>query len=1350
MITSEAAFLRLSSHYTDFMKQRKDQINLKINKLQETIVKPKDYNVQLDTLKYSLNDLDVYYKDVFSALNWFRENSSWINDFHYVFSYQIPLTEDNNRRINEAKFKLGVHQDNIYYVMYMKEPDESLKISDLWLGSLFNNLFSYDFDDWEGFSYNDHLRRAVAPKYTYPPLMKMSKVEEYAKLEINSRDDDDTLYQVDEDGGLSRLKYAVASLTMKKYPYIRFGSWRKQILAVLLTSQECSEKNHFVGLEYHQPFSSVIKTGFDTVGIQWIKWMLSKYNCFPWTISPNGGYIRRDAEVDFPSHLLSYIAIGLDLAYHEIHMNLTHTECKLFLEIVSIMGVPSMFDNFLKLKSLTSTIELAIIRITKFRAVYHNNNGGVDLDPSVDVNIDLMEETDCKKYFDDFFKQAPLPLSSYVRHVVKFIEHLNGKDSNLENASLMSYTVRRMFNVLRILTTTSLYNHSSITLVAEKSADPRLNTLLSSPIKEKSNIVADGHTYRKECDYSEAPLAFKLIQQRIETEFAAKISDDIMRKTNIEAEFTFSLTNNSQGHKLSPEEAKVLNVPPVIQLMSQARLINFLAQMDKYYQLEYLQDELMKPNILGSRSQINRRFRIIVMVNNAKQIISFLTLIILKQLTSKVDAIALGKQLGNLYDARIPLLGSDGQRISNSADVSGMDNSTLKHLQDLIQTMVSKMWSPSEMDRYFCFKRGEYTVVEMDEHGDKTQLLNAAQIGIAIGNDSQKIGYHEAVDVHFKHKIRITSDAFASGLFGTSAQHTILIAALLESFYDWYRLNVHNDISEITLNAMGDDLNQIINNTNETHAVDYFSKVVHLFKEINYELELIISRYYAVFLQQDGIFGTLCPSPHRISLVTRERNDSINRTPIDRFKSQEALVKQYCARSYIETPDSTLNAVWFAISVFTMKDISVGEKFKQLIWSLGNGYNIVSLPMLASNSYFTRAGFPRLLLKRLNSDHVYMTYPKYGSGMAGDQTYVMYGQIFRKKHLDDIKNNEKWEFYIDVDTMERLGILQGLYLFEYISEDILTESRIVAITPEYLEQTKEKLISFQDVGKRLRSISGRAKLLEKGIGIPDVISYSRQPEIRIEEMIKPQRLDNEERVQLRDSIINVMEDSKYKRWKMSRNTNRKFQFSLFDIKLDSIASNKYPHQLSNYVFQIVPNLMKKSRSYLLTNIMGIVINNDLSPLISLSKTLERYAVGTGAKVEDLLPVLKRIMGSTELDENLRLLIDAMGGDEILEQEIRQKLFPIVNNLPTSTMNVIVSNTLHYHRSLDANVFANHVWVDGFQKTTYGKYNATSHLLIQTRNLVFDNVVEMITRYNGNFTYIMHSMLKVIISRIFSG
>nr|UNY47208.1 MAG: hypothetical protein 1 [Reovirus sp.] len=1246
--------------------------------------------------------------------------------YGFLLSQDIGAKDDiynqfSMKWLDTTAYWCAVNDDIVLLLLSGLVPREEDTID----GGTFQEIF-YSFQhpssqfDYSEYGYQKELGVGVNVLKAYPPNKMFSMIFEWYNLTLPDIDDPsyNEIY----------TKKNLASGAMRGQIQERFSRIPRQIMALLHTKQLISEKDVFK--EYPQSYIDLIKPrdykirSQDTVGIQAIAYLLKDYDIIPWRRS-RAGYELRDGQEDFPIYLPTIIVILKNLALAEIMCNVTKIEALAYLRNIGEWMADSPFDNALKMKSPNRAgIKLLRAKINQVATLTYTMDNVIHKGVQLNSNGEYFYEDEKDKLEEAVRKgnSGSITLYSMFGKVVSSLSY--GSKLDCERASVLN---RRIELVLNQISTPSVYYHGDTVFAYEASAKPRLRGMGLQAQNLLSEVhMPDGSRRPYESSYENNPV-LKGASVIFKNKLVPLFIDHFPKNYDATRALVSSLTTNSQGYKLTADEAESLGIPAILAKSSQNRLLYFLSREEDYYSIEQLRLMSDLPAVIGNRSQIDRRYRVIVMVPNSKQLTSFPLLIFMNVVKSHVDEIAVGKQIGTAQDMMFQLKATGGDRICNSMDVSGMDTHTLDIQQDFINENIRLAIHQVDDFRegsYFAYTNTNLTKINYDFSKSPIETIKVSGIeyGMLENQDMSKISSLIFKDRITGKTVTVSGSSFASGLFGTSSQHTLTLKCVLD-----YIFNGVKTMSSISYRVMGDDIIMESKTSNEDDYTTMFKEVQTQLLKINYDIEISASRRFGVFLQQASLNGGLLGYPHRMSPFTNETGNSLRQDHLQRMKDMRNFIGQYSVRCQAEeNGDGFIWGVWQILRTQFSKELIKDAHFKQFQVPLRDGF-INILPTSVLFSKYIRGGTP--LIGILQGEQFRIQNPTYSTSLKGDFCYLEIGSLCQLSE-PNFKGNLRQ--IIDVDELQKLQLLDGLMIGEFQSMKRGQERKLQAIGQPLIRKMIGTLERYLNNYQKLESMSATRSLLDKGIKLPDYLIYYRQPYLKIMQSIEELANDQELDDFAFEFYQTWLTTESLEKWMEAGFRKKLFGLSYFrpinrSSGYDELVKNRLLHR---GVYHFASGMDYYGISKQITDIIGYVFDGTTSYLLKLGSYMNVYSNTGGVRLTDLVNIALSHYRDGNV-ETVTMIGKAAGLTENGINDLVKTVETMSKNFPMIEINVIPDNAKNFYRSMSISALRETMSFNlTNMKDSKVKARARNFFYLYNRDLLYSNPFSYVTEFSN--------------------
>ncbi|XP_031344396.1 uncharacterized protein LOC116171596 [Photinus pyralis] len=262
---------------------------------------------------------------------------------------------------------------------------------------------------------------------------------------------------------------------------------------------------------------------------------------------------------------------------------------------------------------------------------------------------------------------------------------------------------------------------------------------------------------------------------------------------NLESEFIELQTTNSSGMTPEIEKAERQYISDLmgnkadarlVQNVRKTRIVDVLNELSRGLSTkEGIAEAMGLPGKAGTRIQVYRRLRLIIMIRSVPQASGFLIMRALEAIYSQTPFSTSGKNTGDVRDMNRVLTISGTPYYKSSNDVKGMDASTKK--SQLLFTL-SLAYQSYSLERsggpaFFLGSSRDIRNVEMvkyykGENPDPEPELKAITLPQMMIGYAIMYMFHQRrlIDGTFNDEVDVSPLTFASGWWATSAQHNLL------------------------------------------------------------------------------------------------------------------------------------------------------------------------------------------------------------------------------------------------------------------------------------------------------------------------------------------------------------------------------------------------------------------------------------------------------------------------------------------------------------------------------------------------------------------------------------------------
>nr|AOS58286.1 P1 [Rice black streaked dwarf virus] len=1113
-------------------------------------------------------------------------------DIRNVFIGELPLTREvieNN--LNDVAVVLNNASDLILKLFQSDNGilQECVVPVSVIQKDIFPVLHPSEIFDYNGFGIDETNNLAISPTIRYLPNWNVQKIRNTIDLLKNDNTVQKATNLASDFGLVSntlkrRLLIGIDRMFNKLSIQHRFGTFESQIFSCFLMKQLLTEEQCYVNLPNCVRKSKFQKRGIDTVCWQYLRQILLHYNCFPfYHLTHNARFGVLDStkisiHTDLPvSCVLPSVLHGLlNGIVSEMLCDLNSDTALIYAKHLMNCSQQSTYQRQLDFKDdFRSWPKLCYDKIGYVLAVLYSS----DMKP-LEQRI---EHIDSEFWIDEKEKTTlELSVSKLPEYMKKFVvESINNcvklgnevkskisanqtilLSRDLSNDEVISARLSASKNTefLRWLTMTStivsnfgIYNKTSLLLEYEKSVGTKQDVMVSKPDCKISIVTEQGMTIPLINDWSKVPILNEM-SELFDQNWKSDLINEFENIDDFEKRFVTFLTNKSGGQKSEePTLSKELKG------ISNARVIAFALNRNDYHdELKFIK-MLMSYGKCAIRFQIDRRARVIVIVPNAIQSSELFLLLgfnALKTNKKHNEKIAVGKQIGNLLDARVQMCNTgDVSSVKNSGDMKGMDAHTIPNLTLFLRNKMKKVLfelDPSKnCSRFFFSEDKEYTLKE--KHPQFEEIYSRKLRGVVI-HAAKCLFYmfsmNMYLDDHFFADSQTVSDqTFQTGFFATSAQHTLFLSLFLLNLERKFFSVLDNRLVSVMHSVMGDDVLEVIKNGVKFPEVvrKWLSLRKNDLSKLNYEEELSLSRMYGVFLQQAALLGVYVPYPSRMSLFCDERSDTTKRHTLDMIKIIMDVISAKAQRSYgIDNGLSIGYSIWSChrSSRYIYSDVDKVKISKLVEMNKNFGFNFIVSHNVFEKSIRFIYPFVTVMCSPISWPMLTFAMPDAADGnniltyrskaftsLNGDGAYMLINQMFftsNEQHMfqfvDYVKHQSKVvelklnSNFLDWETRHKWGFTFGEHLLRFKRLRHLTESRKNELGIGDIEVMVHNLNKYLDSNRVLMSFNSISVLKSHKIEVPYGLMYVNHNRSKIDQSLTVRTESLEERAFL-DSVF---------------------------------------------------------------------------------------------------------------------------------------------------------------------------------------------------------------------------------------
>lgn len=907
----------------------------------------------------------------------FDKSSAYIIDFCENYNDYVSMSSTiNDKSIDEIlvrnKWMLNIDEEDKYtnfskainnisdlVLIPLKYLEPAYDV-DVNIPEYFNTISEFDFRDL-GFS-----------KYTntfLQPRLRYIRTSSFKQLDGILRDEElkkrikqyriayNRLSDVASDKDLCDYGYAQMVINLGLQP--RYLDCCSQISSILGIKQRRSYYESHGHIE--DKTDIYYKRGIDLVGMVALKRILSKYELMPF-IETNYRYFPRVSENDCVANLPQFIYTLLQISMLEFTNVYNKTDAELACRYLFDNAGYSLCQGYLDARGRLRDIEMHLImRLSTIRGIERSESTkpvrALELDNFEDFNLEELERS-LPSLID---KMTSTDKAIYERLVSK-IKMAQGK----KNPDLVLHQVVHCRMLLYCITCPSIFNKTSLKLEYEKSAAPVIKEGMQYPPVTESMVLSDGSTIPISWDWDKSNLVFRDIKEEFDLHYRKELIG-YLKKLDFEARYADVMTNRSEGVKTISSD-----IPEALQKISNTRTISLALNPDDMNVFDKFLGKLRTGGKCTIRYQIDRRARVVVMVIKQKQSQQIINLEGFNYLKRLCESIDVGRQKGDIRNCAFQLYSSSGTRgVCNSSDMKGQDAHTLPITTDFVNDLYMQTVRENKHRRMFFSNEAEHDILRHQENRIiRERLSGIFKLGAIVMRNDKPTKY--VLDDKFftfqEDDPFIVSDfTFPSGLYGTTAQHTTLLALDHDSSVRAW--NEHHSTNERIWSAgrfVGDDKFQLVWGKDE--IIRKFLDFAKLrYKIMNFESETTYSYIFATFLQNDCIGGVYCPKPHRMSVFTEEKGEVHRRERLSVIQNIISTCRILAQRTF--SPDNVSVVIFHIWNLLRVYNYGINEtdqkKLKHpFIESLKEGLIRIVLPLWSYYESPLHGPVPSLISKK--------------------------------------------------------------------------------------------------------------------------------------------------------------------------------------------------------------------------------------------------------------------------------------------------------------------------------------------------------------------------------------------------
>jgi hypothetical protein len=1108
-----------------------------------------------------------------------------------IYTGKEPLTQKliANELQSSARI-LHNTTDYVYAFITSDEPKHPDCVIDSKIinSDIYPLLHPLDVFDYDAFGIDEINKLAINPKIRYLPNWNISGIRktliEHERLLKGKTEQSTKLFNSISLELKRTILEGIDKMFNKLSIQHRFGTFESQIVSCYFMKQVISEVEAYINLPDCVNKNSKLKRGIDTVCWQYLCAILTHYEGIPFyhqTHSSKFGTLDNTKIVILTNKpvsccLPSVLHGLLNGIISELLCDLNSVTALIYARHLLHCSKISTYQRQLEFKDdFRLWPKLCYDKIKYVLSVLYSK----DLKPLEHrveyIDSEFWYDEDEKNKLEERVNKLPEYFKPFVIHAIqsskdrgaivegkikkhKFIKLSRELTDFEEREMLLECSANTEF--LRWLTMTStvisnfgIYNKTSLLLEYEKSVGTKVKKMIMKPEVKVSMITEQGLKIPIIHDWSKVPVLNEL-STLFDSEWKSELVSEFEQIDDFEKRFVTFLTNKSGGIKSEePTLSKELKG------ISNARIIAFALNRSDYHTESKFLKMLMAYGKCAIRFQIDRRARVIVIVPNAIQSSELFLLLgfnILKGNSKFNEKIAVGKQIGNILDAKSQLVSSgDVYSIKNSGDMKGMDAHTLPNLTLFLRRkMIEVLYdldSTGKCAKYFFSEDKEYALSY--DRGQYNEIFIKKLRGPVI-HAAKCLYYMFSLNMYlednfFAKEMTVSDQTFQSGFFATSAQHTLFLTLFLLNSERKFLSNIDNRMISLFHSVMGDDVFEVI--SNGVKFPELVRKWLHIRNkgliDLNYEEELSLSRMYGVFLQQAAILGVYVPYPARMSLFCDERSDTAKRHALDAIKIVLEVISAKAQRSYaIDNGISIGYAIWnqhrSSRYIYRNKDSKLISRLEDSVVNIDNLFVVdsnktestIRLVYPFVTVMTSPISWPMLtFVHSFSSDNVdFLSYKsKAMTSLNGDGAYLLINQMFfvsddehMFKFVDYVKHQKKIvELRLDSNFLKwedrhKWGFTLGEHLLRFKRLRHLTESRKNELGIGDIEVMVHTLNKYLYPGRVVQSLSSIDLLSKHKIVVPDGLKYTNHNRSKIEQSLTVRTESLEERTDL-DSVF---------------------------------------------------------------------------------------------------------------------------------------------------------------------------------------------------------------------------------------
>jgi hypothetical protein len=892
-----------------------------------------------------------------------------------------------------------------------------------------------------------------------------------------------------------------------------------------------------------------------------VKLLLSKYGQFPF-IDRRGRIegVTDDIPSILPLLVYMLISIGTDLCIGVIN----HIESGILIMNYFTMARKGYQDEKLKLKS-------------KYRNFL--NEGFNNLKRGL-IPLWSITGTIVKSYVKEFTeptrlndqieeakeerKKLPKDIYNYIESVLKIIKTQDD--------------LKKLYLICMAASNDRTYYSTLMELGLDAGILPKSREIPVITPKPTLTEVESNYTYGLDYDSEEEGHVAR-VSKYLEV-YERPIADEL-HNLNMDKEWTNFVTTKSSGKDL--EETVKSQYSKKVRKITGKRVVDEAIEASKYRHLARMEEGRSNMTRIGSRTQIDRRFRGIANMTNAQLFTTLPFLQLTKPYAEFNPDPAQGKQTGSSVDIMDHLaFSSKNDVLLSSLDVSAMDATVQIAVTNIFNKFALGISKNLGDSTYGPWSTKNITLTDVEgemiseKHNGVTQCvvynMNAMQTSTTF--DSYMFG-----------QINNAEGTYPSGIAPTSIHHTVLLSASTRANeLNWN--NVMKKYSSIAyVLTLGDD-KLIVYKDEPNKAYNQAESDAEALRSLGFKTTLEVSRNACVFLQQMIVNGTYWGFPSRVTFCTREKQKE-RRSLSDNTKELLSIMDDMNSRCY---DIHGLLILVYGISFFCLSryTISIEKEYIERFIAVASKY--VKYQLYERDKYSNS-------LITMYIPLVWFFMYKGGELPAPgfqrrDGSYTLEQSIFsargefKRRLLYDITNIRELcvqgKIYLDNDLLNSYGFNNAGWLIEMNILEMIKNVRENTIDGGEIAQIALGLESIGDFKARDNSKKAWYELRVEGLEIGKDIAYGFNIQTKIRQLLLVEEEDTYEMKVISKELTKTAE--KLKNYELTIEGNdykHLYYMNHSDVKLEYIDAAKYITKVS-----LANNMSPYTYPWLLYIILG--------------------------------------------------------------------------------------------------------------------------------------------------------------------